>query len=813
MEPVVEIREERIDYKALFFRILSHWRIIFVSLGIASVLASLRSCTTPPVYLASIDILINVDKDKYGYRSQDNIQDGFGLFSQKQILENEIIILKSYTLIYQTLGRLDFDVNYYHIGRWINRELYFDRPFSVVADSLPQWALASVYEVEIQDNGDFLLRITHGDSKNSLSGQFGREIQVGDARFTLHPESGVDIGAHGGNKYRFAFNNRQQQTLYYQSALAIAPVNKEATIVSMSLRGQNLDKIVVFLNELAEVYIEQNLEKKNRIATNTIEFINEQLTDISDSLTFTEEKLQNFRTTNQVTDLSFQAQKLFEQIQMLDNELSALLMKSKYYEYIKTYFASGSNFEDLMAPSAMNIENPLLNSLVMELITLSAERNAFLEGNREKNPYIQTLALKIENLKKTISESIQGAIESNSIAIADLRRRIEDVENEINKLPRKERQLFGIEREFKLNDAVYTFLLQKRAEAQIARASNLSDHEVIDPARNLNQQPIAPKKGVNLIIALMIGFTLPILHIFLKDYFNEKVREKADVTRITDYPIIGYVFHSEKDVVNVVGSFPKSPVAEAYRAVRTNLQFYAKDARQQTILVTSSLSQEGKTFNAINLAAAFALYGKRTVLLGFDLRKPKMASDIKVSNEVGLSSFLSRQALLDDITRETDQDNLWVIPSGPVPPNPVELLASNETQQLFAELRKRYEYIIIDTPPVGIVTDAYLLTAYSDVNIYVVRQNHTPRKILTTIIEDVNRNELKNVCILINDINRSNSSYYGRKYGYGYGYGYAYGYDYGYGYYDDGKRKKAAKLRARLKALFRTLFKRKKSSK
>ena len=342
--------------------------------------------------------------------------------------------------------------------------------------------------------------------------------------------------------------------------------------------------------------------------------------------------------------------------------------------------------------------------------------------------------------------------------------------------------------------------MHRRAEAQILRASNTPDNEILDEARLVRTNKISPRTSMNYLIALILGLLIPALYLFLKDFFNVSISDRKDVEKITKYPIIGQVAQSsDKDPMVVINN-PKAPIAESYRSIRTNIEFITQGKPKSVILVTGDMQSIGKTFNSINVASIYALYGKKTVLLGFDMRKPKLFQEFGLNNNVGISSFLSNKEPIDNVIQPSNHiPTLDVITSGPIPPNPAELIASEKCNEFFDLLKERYDYIIIDTPPLGLVTDAFLLMRYSDVNLFIVRQGVTNKNIFGSIIKDLEDRGF-NTSIVINGIETNKGYGYGKRYGYGYGYAYGYGYGrygshnsgyYGNGYYgEDGDSKK-----------------------
>ncbi len=338
---------------------------------------------------------------------------------------------------------------------------------------------------------------------------------------------------------------------------------------------------------------------------------------------------------------------------------------------------------------------------------------------------------------------------------------------EISQMPKTELQLRGIERKFKLNDAIYTFLLQKRSEAQIARASSMPDYEVIDPAVLAMARQISPKSKLNYLIALMLGILLPSVFIMLKDLLNTKIVNAEEVENLSGFPILGRVFHNFHRSKQVVNDHPNSSVSESFRAVRTNFQFFSEGGKRQVLLITSTSSGEGKTFCSINIASVFALNGHRTVLLEFDLRRPKIHQEFGSSNIIGISTFLIDKANLEDIIVPTHIEDLDLISAGPAAPNPAELIGSERTAELIDKLKEMYDYIIIDSAPAGILAETQMLMKHADLNIFVARIDKTQREAFKNALKSFVTNKFTNISILINDLNVKRDSF---KYGYDHNY-------------------------------------------
>ena len=404
------------------------------------------------------------------------------------------------------------------------------------------------------------------------------------------------------------------------------------------------------------------------------------------------------------------------------------------------------------------------------------------------NPSLTLLNAKIENNLDALRENVRQIINSATITINEVNKRQEGIENEIQQLPVTERRLLNIQRDFKLNDDIYNFLLQKRADAAIAKASNIADNKILDIASSENAVQISPKISRNKMIAIVIGILIPLAILVLIEFFNVKIIDPKDVEKITQIPIFGAVGHNEKDSDIPVAENPKSAISESFRALRTNLQYVMRDTRQKVVCITSTISGEGKTFCAVNFASIIAQANKKTLIMSLDLRKPKVHKIFNVQNEQGISTYLIGKSNFEDVIFKTHIKNLFIATAGPVPPNPAELIETEKMDEFVKKAQAEFDFIVLDTPPLAIVTDAILLTRFSDAVIFVVRQNYSSRDVLH-LVDDLNtKRGIKNIGIVINDV-KSNSYYsYGKKYNYGYGYGY--GYNYGYeSYYGESDRK------------------------
>jgi capsular exopolysaccharide synthesis family protein len=783
-------QNESIDIKKFIFKIIANWYWFAFSVFVTISVAYFINRYSDPIFSQRALVLV-ADKDNSISGGIEGILEQQGILrtGRKKVVENEIAVLNSYRMTYKTICKLpEFAISYFGMGRIRTVEFYKSCPFEVILDTNRTNNKNHQVNIKLISENEYLLEI---DANTAIKKKLKYGEWYSDSSFTfclnlIKPY--VKSDPTFSYQYFFVINDIHQLTNEYKGKLSLSTTDKKSTIIELSTQGLVPQKEADFLNKLLEVYINSGLEEKNQIALNTIAFIDNQLNDITDSLEINENRLQNFRENNKLIDISKEGSILYEKVDRVQSEKAMLTIKSKYFDYLKKYLDDKKDFTDLMAPSIVGIDDPMLIKLITDLGELSKQKNNYEYASNIKNPATEMVNNQIESNRKALLENIRNLIQSNIISINEIDKRIAEVEAEIAKLPSTEKQLITIQRKYKLNDQIYTYLLTKRAESGIAKASNVPDNKIIDNCLVQNAAQVGPKKTLNYTIAILIGILIPLIIIIIADFFNDKILDRHDVESRTDIPIMAAIGHNNKSTDFVVYEKPKSSIAESFRTLRTNLQYLHIDKKltTHTIALTSTVSGEGKSFCAVNLASIFALSGKKTIIMGLDLRKPKLHKDFKLDNSIGISTYLIGNNTLDEIIVHSFQENLHVVTSGPIPPNPAELLESEKMNQLIMELKARYEIIIIDTPPVALVTDSLLLSKYVDTNIYVVRQDYSSRTVLKFVNSLYKDNNYQSMGILINDVKIP--SYYGNRYGYGYkygAYGYGYGSGYGYGYYDD----------------------------
>jgi tyrosine-protein kinase Etk/Wzc len=781
--------DEGLDIKRYISLFISNWYWFGISLFIALTIAYGINRYSERMYTVSSTLLIKDDQTGSLNSGTEKIIPGGDIFKSLQNLNNEIGILKSFRLNDSVLKKLsEFHIIYVKVGKrgFVESRMYKSSPFKVVYDSLFVQPKNRVVGIEILSDTSYMIELNHTVNFKRIK-NFGERFSEYGFDFTIIPRfpGNKIVEKNISNRYYFYFIDPSDLANQYRSKLSVGPIVKEASIVSLSVNGFDPVQEADYLNKLMDVYINYGLENKQQTGEQTIKFIDKQVGIISDSLLIAEEKKEKFRQKNQFFDLSSEGSYLQTRLEKAENEKTSYELELKYYKYLSEYLDLKNADGTIVSPSLVGITDGLLVQLINQLSGQQKEREKLMFNFEANQLAVDFLDRQIDETRRSLVENIKNGMNGINLSIVDSDKKISSVDSLIAKLPAKEREFIKIQRKFDLNNTVYTYLLEKRAESGIAKASNIPDNRVVDYASKYSSGQIKPKIRQNLMLSLILGLFFPIIAISLIDYFNNKVMDKKDIEKRTNVPVIGFISHSATRSDIPVVENPGSSLAESFRAVRTAFKFFSKEKEKLIVAISSTISSEGKTFISINLSAITAMLGKKVLLIGLDLRKPRIDRVFQFENSPGMSSFLSGNCEYPDVIKETQIKNLFYAPSGPIPPNPAELIATENLQKFLMIARKEFDYIIIDTPPVAIVTDALLLNPFVDLNLFIVRQRYSSRDTIGMIDQLYKTERLGNLAIVINDINLTGYYGYGLRYGYSLGYGYTYGYNYyGKGYSD-----------------------------
>ena len=761
-------QDKPINWRKYLFLFIRYWYIFLVTLGIALGVAFIKIRYTIPKYQATATLIL---------QDEGNTQDVLGelravrYWRRQADMANETAKISSFTTIKRAVDSLHQDIFWTAYGRIRVRPLYDNYSFYInILDKSVDWYRNREWFIDYLDDKEF--RLYQKDNIDTIL-PLNKIINLSGWQFIVNlcPE-----GTIGYNTYSFIVNDPITLTNSYRSKLSVETDEKEGTVIRLKSSGPVGEREVDFLNILSSIYIQSELERKQKIADNTFAFINEQIDVILDSLQQAENQLLTYRLSNNVINLSREGEIAYERLQNFYEQRTQLILKSNYYSYLEKYIEERRDPQTIIVPTLADENDRVLITSVEDLQVLYKERENLDFSVMENNPELEKINELIKSARLRILEIIDGLIENNRLTLSQLKAEEDAIINQLKTLPLSEQQLLNITRKYDLYNQFYTYLLQKRAESGIQKASVISNVRILDPARYDQLIPIGSNRRTIILIAILLVLLIPAAILLLRDILDNRIRERDDIVNNSDIPVIGTIGHAVEAGLIPANENPKSAFTESLRRIRTNIAFALKEKEQKVIMVTSSISGEGKTFTAANLATIIAMNNQKTLLIGGDLRKPYLHRIFEISSDVGLTSYIIGEKEKKEIIFKTSINNLFLLPAGTIPPNPAELIESSRMKVLFEQIRKEYDFIIIDTPPIALVADALSLANYADLTIYLVRQNYSHKNVLEIANTMKNEEKLPKIYLLINDIKVSRSM--------GMYYYYGYGKEYNYGYYD-----------------------------
>jgi len=790
-----EQSEEQVNIQELLFRYLIHWPWFVVSIIICIACAWGYLRLTTPIYNISATVLIK-DEKKGGGASMSSDLEKMGLegfISSSSNVDNEIEVLRSKSLAREVVNNLGLFVTYMDEDEFPSKELYHTSPVLVSlthqeADKLPGRMEINMI---LQPTGVLGVQITVGEK------EYRKQFDKLPAVFPTD-EGTVAFFANNDTlsavcpEHITAFINRPFSVLKeYVNSLSIAPTSKTTSVVVISLENTNTRRGRDYINKLLEMYNINANNDKNEVAQKTAEFIDERIGIISKELGSTEQDLENFKRSAGITDLNSEAQIAltgnaeYEKKRVENQTQINLVMDLQRY-------MKGNEYEVL--PSNIGLQDAASAGAIDRYNQMLVERKRLLRTSTENNPTIINLDTSIRAMRTNVQATLDATLKGLQITKEDLAREASRYSRRINDAPTQERQFVSIARQQEIKSGLYLMLLQKREENAITLAATANNAKIIDEAL-ADDNPISPKKTIVYLAALVLGVGLPVGVIYLIGLTKFKIEGRADVEKLTSLPVVGDIpLADEKTGSIAVFENQNNLMSETFRNVRTNLQFMLENGKN-VILVTSTISGEGKSFISANLAISLSLLGKKVVIVGLDIRKPGLNKVFNIpKKEHGITQYLTNTTanLMDFVQPSDINKNLFILPGGTVPPNPTELLARGGLEKAIETLKANFDYVILDTAPVGMVTDTLLIGRVADLSVYVCRADYTHKAEFTLINELAENNKLPNLCIAVNGLDL-NSRKYGYYYGYGkygkyYGYGKRYGYGYGYGEKHGGKK-------------------------
>ena len=792
----LEEEEGGFDFKIILMKLIIYWKCAFVYLRYAT-----------PVYRIQATVMIN-DEKKGSFQNQMMAMQDFGFVGTTGGVDNEIEILRSKSMIKQAIVDMGMFVQYQLGGRIAKRVIYGNYPIEVQIsdDDLANLTRSFLLEISHPDSTKYKIEYAYKD----LSGEMVEfEKTISGFPYVLESPVGQLILSRG------EMPMAPGQTLYVSivppikmaksclANLSIAPTSKTTSVAHISYLDVNKKRGTDFVNSLVAAYNRENNNDKNVVALKTEEFIKERLDIVAAELDATEMEMAQYKKNSGLTTVVGDAQKILEANSEYEKKNVEITTQLKLVTYLRDYVNDPANHLQAI-PGNVGLADASLTSLIAKYNEGVVERNRLLRTASESNPTVVDMTMSVELLSKTIRTSVESLYESLSIQKKEVEGQTAKFGSKIGDAPTQEKILMGYERQQEVKSGLYLMLLQKREENSIALAATADNAKIIDAAL-ANDYPVSPKSSMILLVALVLGCAIPVAIIYIMELLRYKIEGRNDLEKLTKVPVLGdvAVSHDLKKGQRgiVVRENDNDIMAETFRSIRTNLQFVLDGPEKKVIQFTSTTSGEGKTFISSNLAMSLALLGKKVILLGLDIRKPRLAEMFGFANRTkGITAFLAgdpddKELLFDQIIPSGVNENLDILPAGIVPPNPAELLSKKNLDNAISFLKEKYDYVLLDTAPVGLVTDTLIIARVADASVYVCRADYTAKNDLNLVNSLYAENKLKNMSIVLNGVDMAK-----RKYGYYYGYGgngkygrYGYG-KYGhyghYGYGNDTSSKK-----------------------
>lgn len=764
-----------LSIKDLFFKYVRFLPLFLLSVAIALLLAFAYLRYTTRIYSATGSMLIKNDQPSSRADKVDDILEGG---SRTQNIQNEIEVMKSKQLMERVVNKLNLQFSYSAKGRFVENNIYKNRPFTAQA-------------FELADS-------THGFSLD-IKFVSDHEFRINNEPTVYKLDSGLFTNDHGvfrlvrkskpapGSEYTVSWQPAANVAGSLAGSVKVQPKTAGTSILAITIQSTNAQMAADIVNNLMIEYDSMTVEQNNHSNDQIIGFIRNRLNQMDQELDSLKLRFLKYKQDHKLYDVEKISGKAFANLTEAERQAGEQQFRLDVATEIDKYLRDQKNkYNWDKTPSALVLEDPTLNQLTTAYNKAILDRKALVDGNvPPSNPLVREAEGQIETLHDKLVENLNNIRLSLASSINRLRMTTGAEQSTLQSLPYELKEYVEMDRQIQAKQSLYTLLQSKAEEAAISRASTISNSKVIDEAL-VSSTPVKPNKSTIQILAILVGLGLPALLIFVGEVLNDKINTRYDIERLTQAPILGEIGHSFADNTMIVSKTSRTMVAEQFRIIRSNLQYVVNKPEKTVILVTSSFSGEGKSFVSTNMAGVMALAGKKTVILEFDIRKPKVLSGLKMGKRPGITNYLMGKATIDELlTPAPNFDNLSVLACGPVPPNPSELLLDQKVTELFDEIGKRFEVIVIDTAPVGMVSDSLTLSKFADCTLYLVRQGHTLKKQITLIDELYRENKLPKVSIVVNDV--KNKPGYGY-YGYGrYGYGYGYGYGYASSYYDEEK--------------------------
>ncbi len=775
-----EEKEIKIDILAVFFKYLSYWKWFLLSMIICMALAFLYLKSTTPVYQVNSTVLLKDDKKGGGMAELNNLKT-MGLFNTKNNVDNELEVLKTANLTEQVVRELGLYVTYFENGLFRDIDLYGkDCPVKI---TVPDEILSTMTKPFA-----FKLNIHH---KNGyiFSGEYDEKAYKVKASFKANtiilPFARINIKRTGFRtaddvELKVVIFNPLKKGESLLGSLSLELTSKTTSVVKVTFQTTNIERGKDIVNKLIEMYNLEDMRDQNLMANNTAVFVDNRLLSLTSELNQVESEVENYKQAQGLTDIKSEADLFIAQTGNLETKQLEVETQLAIITDIDNYIHQKVNRNQLL-PASLGIKSESLNTMIAEYNNLLLEKKRISRTASETNQVMIDLNDRIESMLTTVQAGVRNEKQNLQKAQMDLRRKENQNAGRIKDIPRQEREYTEIKRQQGIKEALFLFLLQKKEENYLNMSVVVPKAKLIDLPRT-SGNPISPKRTIILLIAFVFSFAIPIIALYILGLLRYKIDNKEELEALSDVPILGEIPKSNIQGNIIIRENSNNAFTEMFRLLRSNLLFVLSDDSKKVINIVSSVGGEGKTFMCINLGVSLAMLGKKVLIIGLDVRKPRLANYLELDNATGITLYLTNKMSKKDLIRLSGaHPNLSVITAGPVPPNPSEMMALPKLDELIAECKVQFDYVIIDTAPLGIVSDSFALNRFADVSLYIIRAEYTPKKEIEEATKLYGKKRVKNMYFVLNSFNTKKANFrygYGQKYGYGnkYGYGYRYGY-------------------------------------